>query len=126
MSATSTPNDSPLGTPIQPLHNPGQAAHIVVPQAPLGNTALGMGARALLAKKLTKTHNPNFISPTDNMMTPCTQKLTAARKKQFAKGPKPVQLFSQKSQDNSASDDEESSHESVENTLMHDEDNPLR
>jgi len=63
------------------------------------------------------------------MMTPCTQKLTAARKKQFAKGPKPVQLFSQKSQDNSASDEEESpkiSHENEENTLMHDDDNPLQ
>lgn len=57
MSTTTTPNDSPLGTPIQPLHNPSQAAQIVVPQAPLGNVANqvpGMGAKALLAKKFAK------------------------------------------------------------------------
>jgi hypothetical protein len=59
MSATATPGDSPLGAPIQPLHNPSQAAQVVVPQAPLGNAnvanqAPGMGARALLAKKFAK------------------------------------------------------------------------
>ncbi|KAF8076341.1 hypothetical protein FPV67DRAFT_1776873 [Lyophyllum atratum] len=98
MSATSTPSDSPIGTPIQPMHNPSQAAHVVVPQAPLGNVAnqaAGMGAKALLAKKMAKNHNPNFISPTDNLMTPCTQKLSAAKKKHFTKGAKPVQLFAQ-------------------------------
>jgi len=97
MSAPNTPNDSPIGTPIQPMHNPSQAAHVVVPQAPLGNVAnqaVGMGAKALLAKKMAKNHNPNFISPTDNLMTPCTQKLNAAKKKHFTKGAKPVQLFS--------------------------------
>jgi hypothetical protein len=58
MSGTPTPNDSPFATPIQPLHNPSQAAQVVVPQAPLGNVAnqgLGMGAKALLAKKLAKS-----------------------------------------------------------------------
>ena len=62
MSATATPTESPIGTPIQPLHNPSQAAHVVVPQAPLGNAtngqysqAPGMGAKALLAKKLAKS-----------------------------------------------------------------------
>jgi len=29
--------------------------------------------------------NPTFISPTDNLMTPCTQKLNAARRKNFDK-----------------------------------------
>jgi len=29
--------------------------------------------------------NPAFISPTDNLLTPCTQKLSAARKKHFNK-----------------------------------------
>ncbi len=106
MSATTTPNDSPLNTPIQPLHNPSQAAHVAVPQAPLGNVvnhAPGMGAKALLAKKFAKTQlvplfnfyvpevtehscsNPTFVSPTDNLMTPVTQKLNAAKKKQFSK-----------------------------------------
>lgn len=57
MSTTTTPNDSPLNTPIQPLHNPSQAAYVTVPQAPLGNVANqapGMGAKALLAKKFAK------------------------------------------------------------------------
>lgn len=63
MSTTSTPNDSPSATPIQPLHNPAQAAHIVVPQAPLGNVANqapGMGAKALLAKKMAKNQSDSF------------------------------------------------------------------
>jgi hypothetical protein len=44
------------------MHNPSQAAHVVVPQAPLGhvanganNTIPGMGMKALLAKKMAKT-----------------------------------------------------------------------
>lgn len=106
MSSTSTPNDSPNATPIQPMHNPSQAAHVVVPQAPLGNVANqapGLGAKALLAKKMAKgksvfahkttaarSHlylsNPGgFVSPTDNMMTPVSQKLAAAKKKHFTK-----------------------------------------
>lgn len=55
-----TPNDSPAATPIQPLHNPSLAAQVVVPQAPLGNVANqapGMGAKALLAKKLAKSQS---------------------------------------------------------------------
>jgi len=58
MSAMSTPGSSPGSAPIQPLHNPAQAAHVVVPQAPLGNVANqapGLGAKALLAKKLAKS-----------------------------------------------------------------------
>ncbi|PPQ94956.1 hypothetical protein CVT25_003928 [Psilocybe cyanescens] len=109
MSATSTPNDSPITTPIQPLHNPSQAAQVVVPQAPLGNVANqapGMGAKALLAKKLAKSHNPAFISPTDNLMTPCTQKLSAAKKKHFTKSTKPVQLFSPAKENDESSEEE--------------------
>lgn len=58
MSSTSTPDDSPIATPIQPLHNPSQAAHVVFPQAPLGNVvnqAAGMGAKALLAKRMVNS-----------------------------------------------------------------------
>ncbi|ESK97610.1 hypothetical protein Moror_17472 [Moniliophthora roreri MCA 2997] len=103
MSSTTTPNDSPNATPIQPLHNPANAAHVVVPQAPLGNVvnAPGMGAKALLAKKMAKSHNPAYISPTDNLMTPCTQKLSAAKKKHFTKTSKPVQLFAQREEHSS-------------------------
>ncbi|KAJ7638776.1 hypothetical protein FB45DRAFT_1055014 [Roridomyces roridus] len=87
----STPNDSPASAPIQPLHNPEQAAHVV----------------ALLAKKMAKSLNPTFISPTDNLMTPCTQKLSAAKKKHFNKGSKPIQLFAQTEEQSQESDDDE-------------------
>ena len=69
MSATATPSESPIGSPIQPLHNPAQAAQVVVPQAPLGNAtngqqhsaAPGMGAKALLAKRFAKEqYVPSF------------------------------------------------------------------
>ena len=61
MSTTVSPNESPAS--VQPLHNPSQAAYIVVPQAPLGNAntnavnanAPGMGVKALLAKKMAKS-----------------------------------------------------------------------
>ncbi|TFK28779.1 hypothetical protein FA15DRAFT_691558 [Coprinopsis marcescibilis] len=109
MSTTASPNESPIGTPIQPLHNPSLAAQIVVPQAPLGNVvnAPGLGAKALLAKKMAKSHNPAFISPTDNLMTPCTQKLNAAKKKQFTKGSKPVQLFGQPNATTASDEDDD-------------------
>ncbi|KAF5321702.1 hypothetical protein D9619_000304 [Psilocybe cf. subviscida] len=104
MSATTTPNDSPAGTPIQPMHNPAQAANVPTNQAP------GMGAKALLAKKFAKSHNPTYISPTDNMMTPVTQKLNAAKKKHFNKPTNGVSLFSPAQTNNEssgASDDED-------------------
>ncbi|KAG8218699.1 hypothetical protein J3R82DRAFT_4367 [Butyriboletus roseoflavus] len=112
MSSTSTPNDSPISAPFQPMHNPSQAAHIVVPQAPLGNAtngttvAPGMGMKALLAKKMAKSNNPKLCSPTDNMVTPATQKLNAARQKRFAKGAKPTgNLFTNKEQETLSSDE---------------------
>ncbi|KAI1786681.1 hypothetical protein LXA43DRAFT_1032865 [Ganoderma leucocontextum] len=117
MSSSSTPNGSPVSAPIQPMHNPAQAAHVVVPQAPLGNATNGhysqvpgMGAKALLAKKFAKSHNPTYVSPTDNMMTPCSQKLNQTKKKHFTKGTaKPMpSLFSQQPDANSESDSEES------------------
>jgi len=99
MSSSSTPNDSPAH--IQPLHNPSQAA------IPLGNNngQMGLGMKALLAKKLAKEQyvypgsvcsiqtltrysifrNPKFVSPTDKMLTPVSQKLNAAKKKHFDK-----------------------------------------
>jgi len=89
---------------MEPLHNPTQAATVVFPQAPLGNAASGklngamggistvpgMGAKALLAKKMANSTNPKYISPTDNLMTPCSQKLSAVKKKHFTKAPKPM------------------------------------
>ncbi|TEB30227.1 hypothetical protein FA13DRAFT_1734053 [Coprinellus micaceus] len=137
MSATSTPNDSPAGTPIQPLHNPAQAAKVVVPKAPLNKNVVNnpeMGAKALLAKRMAKSHNPAFISPTDNLMTPVTQKLAAAKKKQFAKGTKPVQLFATQPQSSEGEaedsedekmDDAPSSSMQPSTTLAEDDENPF-
>ncbi|KIO19506.1 hypothetical protein M407DRAFT_246149 [Tulasnella calospora MUT 4182] len=90
MSAPSSTTPSPAH--IQPLHNPNQAAQVQVPQAPLGNATNSMyngvsGAKALLAKKMAKANNPSTVSPTDNMMTPCTAKIAQTKKKHFAKGP---------------------------------------
>ncbi|KAI0824732.1 hypothetical protein BC628DRAFT_1377488 [Trametes gibbosa] len=131
MSATTTPNDSP----IQPLHNPSQAAHVVVPQAPLGNAtnglmnqAPGMGAKALLAKKFAKSHNPTYVSPTDNMMTPCSQKLNATKKKHFTKGvSKPMpSLFGQPQATSSDSDSEDAPQAETQTSNKTDEDeNPF-
>ncbi|BFZ59352.1 hypothetical protein YB2330_000360 [Saitoella coloradoensis] len=47
--------------------------------------------RQLLAKKLQQNAGSSFASPTDNLMSPCTAKLQAHKKKHFAKG-KPVSL----------------------------------
>ncbi|KAJ7283695.1 hypothetical protein C8J57DRAFT_1462685 [Mycena rebaudengoi] len=130
MSATTTPNDSPISAPILPLHNPAQAAHVVVPKAPLGNVANqapGMGAKALLAKKMAKNLNPTYISPTDNLMTPCTQKLSAAKKKHFTKGTKPKQLFAQpEEQADESGDDSDLAEENQKPTPMAvDDENPF-
>jgi len=129
----STPTNSPDSTPIQPLHNPSLAAQVVVPQAPIGNGTLanqapGMGAKALLAKKLAKNHNPAFISPTDNLLTPCTQKLSAARKKHFNKPAKPFQPFPLKGNDESSEEEQEVSEQGLvptENKMEDDGENPF-
>ena len=59
MSTTSTPNDSPATShTIQPLHNPSNAAHVSVPQAPLGNATNGpvkpFGAKAMFDRRFAK------------------------------------------------------------------------
>ena len=99
MSTPSTPADSPMH--IQPLHNPSQAA------IPLGNNngQMGLGTKALLAKRMAKEQyvplvlsiettwftprpvfrNPKFVSPTDKILTPVSQKLNAAKKMHFDK-----------------------------------------
>jgi len=96
MSTESTPSGSPVH--VEALHHPSHAAKVVVPQAPLGNATNGpisqvpgMGARALLAKKMAKSNNPKFVSPTDKIVTPCSQKISAAKKKHFTKLSKPMQ-----------------------------------
>ncbi|KAI0787155.1 hypothetical protein BC629DRAFT_1515276 [Irpex lacteus] len=129
MSAISTPAD------VQPLHQPTQAAVVVPPQAPVGtasnsaaNQSIGMGAKALLAKKMAKNANPNFVSPTDDMMTPCTKKISAAKKKHFTRGGvKPMKpLFAQhQSEANKASDSGSSEDESSSANKMDEDENPF-
>jgi len=65
--------------------------------------------KALLAKKMAKSNNPKFVSPTDNMVTPVTQKLNAARQKRFVKGAKPTgNLFPNKERGSQSSDEQQS------------------
>jgi len=45
-----------------------------------------MGTRAFLAKRMANARNPTYVSPTDNLVTPVTQKISAARKKRFNTG----------------------------------------
>jgi hypothetical protein len=82
-----------------------------------------MGVKALLAKKMAKSHNPMYISPTDNLMTPCTQKLSAQKQKHFTKGAKPIgQLFGQK-EPAPVEHDETGSEEKMDEKI--DEENPF-
>ncbi|TFY72903.1 hypothetical protein EVG20_g89 [Dentipellis fragilis] len=131
MSSSSTPTTSPGS--IQPLHNPKHAAQVVVPQAPLGNTtngplnqAPGMGAKAMLAKRMAKSQNPTFVSPTDNMVTPVTKRLGAAKQKHFAKGANPMQpLFSQAEATTEDSDEETTPAARPSEETMATDDNPF-
>jgi hypothetical protein len=71
---SATPSESPASVHIYPLHNPQNAAHVTVPQAPLGNATNGlanqgppgMGARALLAKRMAKTQCAYSLAPYNN------------------------------------------------------------
>ncbi|KAG8698568.1 hypothetical protein FRC08_005834 [Ceratobasidium sp. 394] len=78
MSAGPTPSPS-----IEALHHPSQAA-----QQNSGSAHLA-GAKALLAQKLAQQNNPTTASPTDNLMTPATAKISQMKKKHFTKG-KPI------------------------------------
>ncbi|GHJ87182.1 hypothetical protein NliqN6_3584 [Naganishia liquefaciens] len=106
-SITRTP--SPI---LSPMHDPKHKAVVQPPVAPLGaanpNPVIpgqssdpsqdmayahpGLGQKALLAKKFAKA-NKATVSPTDQMQSPCSAKLTSAKKKHFTKG-KPASLGS--------------------------------
>ncbi|KAL7409480.1 hypothetical protein BDY24DRAFT_403221 [Mrakia frigida] len=86
---------------IDALHHPEQAAVVVQPLAPLANggnapsaitmgNQMGAGQKALLMKRMAPG-KPSMVSPTDNMMSPCTAKLAGTKKKHFSKG-KPFAL----------------------------------
>jgi hypothetical protein len=52
--------------------------------------------RQVFQSKMEQGENKTFISPSDNIMSPCTAKLSAFRSKQVGKG-KPKSLFAQAS-----------------------------
>jgi hypothetical protein len=68
-----------------------------------------MGAKTLLARKFSN-QNSAYVSPTDNLVTPVSQKLNAAKKKHFTKSTKPVQLFASRPEE-SHSDGEDDTKE---------------
>jgi len=108
-------SDSPI---VQPLHNPSLAAQFPA-QAP------GAGAKALLAKRVAKNTNPYFVSPTDNMMTPCTQKLNAVKKKHFTKSTKPIQLFPPQQEKDEEADEDSDFPAKESDTIQGDDENPF-
>ena len=77
--------------PIQPLHNPSLAAQVILSQAlngsiaPLAKKGWVLCGYACRNDADGRKSNPMFCSPTDNLLTPCTRKLSAARKKHFNK-----------------------------------------
>ncbi|KAH6686315.1 hypothetical protein F5X68DRAFT_232480 [Plectosphaerella plurivora] len=52
--------------------------------------------RQMLQNKMAREETTSYISPSDNIMSPCTAKLTALRNKQIGKV-KPKSLFAQTS-----------------------------
>ncbi|WVQ78702.1 hypothetical protein IAT38_000789 [Cryptococcus sp. DSM 104549] len=96
--STSSPTITPLHDPTKPkakvmqpvkplgMSNPNQ----VVPGMNLNGAPAAMGQKALLAKRFAKANKPT-ISPTDQLQSPCTAKLSSAKQRHFAKG-KPASL----------------------------------
>ncbi|CDZ96342.1 Spo12 [Phaffia rhodozyma] len=119
-----TPSSSSASQHIAPLHHPGQEAVVVQPHAPLSNSSagnnippsvkntitmgsqMGAGQKALLMKRMA-SNKPSMVSPTDNMMSPCTAKLAGAKKKHFAKGRPMALAQSFSAVADSADDDDE-------------------
>ncbi|KAJ7840160.1 hypothetical protein B0H14DRAFT_2785736 [Mycena olivaceomarginata] len=128
MSSTTTSDDSPISRPVEPLHNPAQAAHIVVPKAPLGNVVnqpAGMGLKVLRGRTVENNLNSTYISPTDSLMTPCTQMLTAAKKKHFTKSVKGIPPFASTTDERVAESDGETKPQPSHALKDLDDDNPF-
>lgn len=70
---------------VEPLHHPEEMAQVKAPHnlenIPHGKTL--MTTKALLAKKVADTGTA-FYSPSDAMVSPCTQKLTSQKGKRWA------------------------------------------
>ncbi|KAI7939169.1 hypothetical protein MJO28_014748 [Puccinia striiformis f. sp. tritici] len=81
-----TGNTGPIPTlNVEPLHHPEEMAHVEVPHnvenLPHGTTV--MNGKALLAKKMAAT-GTSFYSPSDSLVSPCTQKLSSQKGKRWA------------------------------------------
>ncbi|KNZ54173.1 hypothetical protein VP01_3019g1 [Puccinia sorghi] len=70
---------------VEPLHHPTEMAHIEVPHnvenIPHGTTA--MNGKTLMAKKMAAA-GTSFYSPSDSLVSPCTQKLSSQKGKRWA------------------------------------------
>ncbi|GAA5910456.1 hypothetical protein JCM8208_004481 [Rhodotorula glutinis] len=58
-----------------------------------GHSAMNLGAKGFLMKKMAASGQSSFQSPTDHMVSPCTKKLAQSKQRHFAKG-KPLSLSS--------------------------------
>lgn len=70
---------------VEPLHHPEEMAHVEIPHnvenVPHGATL--MNGKALLAKKMAAS-GQSFYSPSDSLVSPCTQKLSSQKGKRWA------------------------------------------
>jgi len=70
---------------VEPLHHPEDMAHIEVPHnvenIPHGTTV--MNGKTLMAKKMAAA-GTSFYSPSDSLVSPCTQKLSSQKGKRWA------------------------------------------
>lgn len=83
-STDSTTSNSSTQVDVQPLHHPQEMAHVEVPSnvenIPQGVSS--MTGKSLLAKKMAA--NGAFYSPSDALVSPCTQKLSSQKGKRWA------------------------------------------
>ncbi|KAI9632333.1 uncharacterized protein MKK02DRAFT_40637 [Dioszegia hungarica] len=108
-STNSTPAKGSAGASpnITPMHDPAHQAKVIPQTKPLGlanpnpivpgqnvdpSMAAGLGQKALLAKRFAKASSKSTVSPTDQMQSPCTQKLSGAKQRHFVKSSKPASL----------------------------------
>ncbi|GAA5931762.1 hypothetical protein JCM3775_000036 [Rhodotorula graminis] len=81
---------------IAPMHvAPQDQAQLPQGTGPIeqGHSAMNLGAKGFLMKKMAASGQSSFQSPTDHMVSPCTKKLAQSKQRHFAKG-KPLSLSS--------------------------------
>ncbi|KAF8195943.1 hypothetical protein K438DRAFT_2017169 [Mycena galopus ATCC 62051] len=93
MSASTTPNDSPISAPIQPLHNP---------RRPLKSN----GCQGSPRKENGKEPEPDIYLADRQLNDPLHPEAHCAKRKHFTKGAKPIQLFASTEEQADESDDD--------------------